>query len=132
VNVWLALTFPYHVHHAEAKRWLDSVATDSRITFSRYTQLGLLRLLTTTTVMGADTVTLREAWDAFDFWLEDPRIELRPEPPSIDGALRQATAPHLIQPASTAVGDSCLLAFAKQSDAALPSLISRARTAATP
>jgi predicted nucleic acid-binding protein len=113
------------------------VATDSRITFSRYTQLGLLRLLTTTTVMGADTVTLREAWDAFDGWLEDQRIELRPEPPSIDGALRQATAPHLIQPASKAVGDSCLLAFAKQSDAAFVTFDKAlvdlaARTAATP
>ena len=43
--------------------------------FSRYTQLGLLRLLTNKAAMGKQTLSLKEAWEVFDRWLGDPRVK---------------------------------------------------------
>ncbi len=43
VNVWFAMTFDAHVHHASAKAYFDAV-TDARIFFCRVTQHGLLRI----------------------------------------------------------------------------------------
>lgn len=45
---------------------------DRKLLFSRYTPIGLLRLLTNTSVMGDQTLTLRKAWNVYDRWLEDP------------------------------------------------------------
>jgi uncharacterized protein len=49
INVWLALVLPDHVHRERALTWWERQA-DS-IAFCRFTQLGLLRLLTTASVM---------------------------------------------------------------------------------
>ena len=46
--------------------------------FSRYTQIGLLGLLTNRVAMGEQTLTLRQAWGAYDWWLKDPRVEFCP------------------------------------------------------
>jgi len=87
--------------------------------FSRYTQVGLLRLLTNQSVMGGQTLTLKSAWSVYERWLRDPRVEFYPEPRGLDVAFREATAPFDTKPASKWVGDCYLLAYAKQSDAAL-------------
>jgi toxin-antitoxin system PIN domain toxin len=81
VNVWLALTHSRHVHHKTAAQWFDSTS-DSSIFFCRFTQLGLLRLLTNAQVMGADVMTQRSAWHAYRRWFEDGRIEFHREPES--------------------------------------------------
>jgi hypothetical protein len=57
LNVWLALSDPAHLHSPDAWGWLnglsgDSLSGDVRLIFSRYTHIGLLRLLTNPAVMG--------------------------------------------------------------------------------
>ena len=69
--------------------------------------------------MGEQTLTLRNAWRVYDRWLGDPRVELYPEPRGLDAAFREATNPFAGKAATKWVGDCYLLAFAKQSDAAL-------------
>ena len=83
VNVWLALTHNRHVHHADAAVWFESAAGRSFF-FCRFTQLGLLRLLTNPQVMGEDTMTQRGAWAAYHRWFEDGRIEFAREPEAAD------------------------------------------------
>jgi hypothetical protein len=46
LNVWLALSVAGHRHNLEAWSWLNLLPREARLIFSRYTQVGLLRLLT--------------------------------------------------------------------------------------
>ena len=119
VNVWLALSDGGHSHHTLASAWLKRLAGDSRLILSRYSQLGLLRLLTNVAAMGDQTLTLRKAWNVYDSWLADPRVEFYPEPRDADSAYRAATEPFAAKPASKWVGDCWLLAYAVSSQASL-------------
>jgi hypothetical protein len=67
LNVWLALSVEGHVHSAESWKWLTLLpdGTDTLI-FSRYTHLGLLRLLCHEAVMGSQTLTVGQAWNLYD------------------------------------------------------------------
>jgi hypothetical protein len=78
---------------------------DARLIFSRFTQLGLIRLLTNNAVMGDKTLTLGEAWTVYDRWLQDPRVEFYPEPRNMDAGFRLATEPFAARTASKWVGD---------------------------
>lgn len=119
LNVWLALSVAAHSHNAEAWNWLGLLPREVRLIFSRYTQVGLLRLLTNKSAMGEQTMTLKKAWDVYERWLSDPRVEFYPEPRGLDAAFREATAPFAAKQASKWVGDCYLLACSKQSDAVL-------------
>jgi toxin-antitoxin system PIN domain toxin len=119
LNVWLALSIDKHDHHRTAWAWLNRLPEDSSLIFSRYTQLGLLRLLTNSAVMGEATLTLRQAWAVYDRWLEDPRVEFYPEPRNLEAGFRQATQPFAAKQASKWVGDCWLLAFAEAAQARL-------------
>lgn len=68
LNVWLALSVAGHVHNSAAWEWQSRQPADRKLIFSRYTQLGLLRLLTSAAVMGDATLTLRKAWAVYDRW----------------------------------------------------------------
>jgi predicted nucleic acid-binding protein len=92
---------------------------DTQLAFSRYTQIGLLRLLSNQSVMGPEVMTMRQAWDAYDVWREDPRVEIYPEPLGMEAAFREATAPHETKSASKWIGDGYLLAYARECDATL-------------
>lgn len=92
---------------------------DRKLIFSRYTQIGILRLLTNSSVMGEQTLTLRRAWGVYDRWLEDPRVEFYPEPRNLDTAFRHITEPLAIRQAPKAVGDCFLLAYARELGATL-------------
>jgi hypothetical protein len=111
LNVWLALSVSGHPHNGVAINWLQQLPNDSTLIFSRYTQLGLLRLLTNTTVMGDETLTLRKAWAVYDRWLQDPRVEFYPEPRNVDAGFRFGTEPFAAKAATKWVGDCWLLAF---------------------
>lgn len=87
INVWIALSDAANSHNVKAWAWLNLVAPEDRLIFSRYTQLGLLRLLTNRSVMGEQTLTLREAWGVYDNWLEDSRVEFYPEPGGVEGSV---------------------------------------------
>jgi len=119
LNVWLALSVSGHTHSAESWKWLKVLADDVRLIFCRYTQLGLLRLLTNEAVMGQQTLTVKHAWDVYEEWSSDPRVEFYPEPRGLDAEFRSATAPFSRQKASKVIGDSYLLAYAKAIDATL-------------
>jgi toxin-antitoxin system PIN domain toxin len=119
LNVWLALSVGKHSHNAGVWEWLNRLPADSRLIYSRYTQLGLLRLLTNAAAMGDQTLTLRRAWNVYDSWLADPRVEFYPEPRDADSAYRAATEPFAAKPATKWVGDCWLLAYAESSQASL-------------
>ena len=116
LNVWIALSVAGHSHSAEAWTWLGLLPRDSLLIFSRYTQIGLL---TNQAVMGEQTLTLQQAWAVYERWLNDPRVEFYPEPQGVDVAFRAATEPLETQPATKWIGDAYLLAYAKESAAAL-------------
>lgn len=90
VNVWVALAVEQHVHHARAKAWFLEAAK-VRIAFCRVTQMGLLRLLTNSKVMGADVLNGNRAWDVFDSFSRDSRISFAPEPEEVKVVLREFT-----------------------------------------
>jgi toxin-antitoxin system PIN domain toxin len=119
VNVWLALSVDAHSHSSVAWRWTKALPADTRLLFSRYTQLGLLRLLTNGAVMGDETLNLRRAWAVFDRWMEDPRVEFYPDPRNIDAEFRRATAPFASKPASKWVGDCWVFASGSANNATL-------------
>ncbi len=119
LNVWLALSHARHSHHIEAWTWFNSLPQDARLLFSRYTQLGLLRLLTNRTVMGEQTLLLKDAWAVYDNWLKDSRLAFHPEPNGLDAALREATQQFAEMSVPKWIGDCYLLAYAKHSSARL-------------
>ena len=119
LNVWLALSDAGNSHHLKAWNWFNLLPSDARLIFSRYTQLGLLRLLTNHSVMGEQTLVLQKAWEVYDHWLDDSRVEFYPEPNGLEAGFREATAPFAGKAAPRWIGDCYLLAYAKQSHATL-------------
>jgi uncharacterized protein len=119
LNVWIALSVAAHSHSAEAWNWLTLLPGEARLILCRYTQVGLLRLLTNTAIMGEQTLMLRQAWKVYDRWLSDPRVEFHPESRELEAAFRKATAPFAAQRAAKWVGDCYLLAYASESQASL-------------
>jgi toxin-antitoxin system PIN domain toxin len=111
VNVWIALTYGGHIHHRIARAWFAQVGMDERLCFCRFTQLSLLRLLTTEAVMGTDEVMSQaQAWGAYDIWLSDSRVIFLEEPAHIDGVFRSLSHSNSSEP--KVWSDSYLAAFA--------------------
>ena len=79
--------------------------------FCRFTQLGFLRLLTTSRVMGHQVKSQKEAWQIYDRWLTDARVGFHPEPLRLDPTFRALTKSS--QPATAAWPDAYLAAVAK-------------------
>ena len=55
-----------HVHHLVSSDWFQSLDRDVRFCFCRFTQLGLLRLLTAEAVMGDEVMHQVDAWALSD------------------------------------------------------------------
>lgn len=110
INVWVALTYEGHVHHVTAVAWFATLSLDATVAFCRFTQLGLLRLLTTPAVMGDEVMTQPQAWAVYDRWLQDPRVTLVDEPAELETRFRALTRRR--QPATKDWADSFLAAFA--------------------
>ncbi len=111
INVWVALTYQRHVHHAAARSWFAGLSTSARLFFCRVTQVGLLRLLSAASVMGPDEVmSQREAWRTYDSWLEDERVGFLDEPGGVETAFRALTQSAHASPKEWA--DAYLAAFA--------------------
>jgi predicted nucleic acid-binding protein len=81
LNVWFALALADHPHHRAAKDWRKHDSTT--IGFSRITQLGLLRLLTTSQAMGGMPLTNADAWGVYDHFLTDARVRVFTELPAL-------------------------------------------------
>jgi hypothetical protein len=105
--------------HSDAAWAWYSRQHGGRFLFCRFTQLGLLRLLTTSAVMGKDLRTIGESWNVYDRWLEDGRVGIQQEPFELDMAFRAAT--HSVSRLSSpkALGDCYLLAVSQVTNATL-------------
>lgn len=118
-NVWLALLFVEHLHNEAARRWFDGLAA-GEAGLCRMTQLGLIRLLGTSQIMGKHAVSASEAWRRVVALLEDERVEFLPEPADLDaylpGPFRYKT------PTRHLVNDAYLAAFAMASGRRLTTL----------
>jgi toxin-antitoxin system PIN domain toxin len=110
INVWVALTYEGHAHHRKAASWFGALEPAAGLSFCRFTQLGLLRLLTAEAVMGDEVMTQPQAWAAYDQWLQDSRIGFMEEPADTETRFRALT--RLRQPATKDWADSYLAAFA--------------------
>lgn len=110
MNVWVALVHEIHPHHGAAAEWSESLESDAVAYFCRFTQLGLLRLLSNESAMREDVLTQRQAWEAFDVLVADPRNRMIGEPAGIDPAFRQQTDSKLA--ATKQWADGYLAAFA--------------------
>lgn len=117
INVWVALSHAGHVHHDVASDWYASLKPDVRFYFCRFTQLGLLRLLTAEAVMGEDAMKQTEAWAVYDRWMQDGRVELLEEPSGIERRFRALTRFRSASPKAWA--DAYLAAFAETSQLTL-------------
>jgi toxin-antitoxin system PIN domain toxin len=115
--VWVALTYGGHVHHDVAQDWLREVPDGARLCFCRFTQLGLLRLLTARAVMGDDVCTQPEAWTVYDRWRDDDRVVFLDEPHGLDARFRSRTRRRHAAPQAWA--DAYLAAFAEASEITL-------------
>ena len=116
INVWLALACSAHVHHAKAKAWYESLTLEELV-FCRFTQLGLLRLLTTAAAMGPDVLSQRQAWDLYDAFVQGGGARLLGEPRTLDGSFRALSS--LTSASSKDWADSYLAAFAVEAGAVL-------------
>jgi uncharacterized protein len=90
VNVWLALASDGHVHHGPARDWFTAVR-EAGTAFCRVTQMGFLRLLTNSRVMGDDVLNQRQAWGIYEQMARDRRVVFALEPPSIEPAWKKLT-----------------------------------------
>ena len=115
INVWLALSYQRHIRYPYARGWFERLEDDSHVCFSRFTQLGLLRLLTTGAVMGEDKVLSQtEAWAVYDPWIQDDRVSFIEESSMLEARFRALTQDE--RPATKDWADSYLYAFAETAD----------------
>lgn len=89
MNVWFALAHEIHPHHKLAIAWERSLPADAVLVFCRFTQLGLLRLLTNSAAMQADVLTQAEAWKAFDTLLRLSTARMLDEPRGTEAIFRK-------------------------------------------
>ncbi len=89
INVWLSVLMADHVHRQVARRWWED-SSDS-LAFVRLTQVGVLRLLTTSAAMNGQPLTMRQAWSAYDRLFLDERVVFFDDPRGIEVDLRHQT-----------------------------------------
>ena len=114
INVWLALLIEDHVHRPAAVAWWRADRSH-QVAFSRLTQVGVLRLLTTSAAMNGQPLSMAEAWSAHDSLYLDDRVVFLAEPPMLERAFRNAASSDQASPKPWA--DAYLTAFAEVSGA---------------
>jgi toxin-antitoxin system PIN domain toxin len=102
VNVWVALIWRDHKDSETARAWFEQAA-GQLFCFCRFTQISVLRLLTTRSVMADDVETM-------DKVTADERIAFVPEPDGLELPFRKASQLHGSSPKVWA--DAYLLGFA--------------------
>lgn len=109
VNVWLALMWRDHVHAETARLWFESAAEEEFL-YCRFTQMAILRLLTTERLMGDDVQTMAGAWKLWDRVTADDRISFVPEPAGLEPAFRRTS--QLTSASPKVWADAYLVGFA--------------------
>ena len=110
-NVLLALVAECHSCHPQVRGWWESQREDRPIHVCRSVQMGLLRLMCSEAALGADAVTLPEAWGAYATLLASGRFAFTLEPQGIDPLWEHYCRPFRKSP--KVVMDAYLAAFAK-------------------
>src|ERR1035437_8850891 len=110
LNVWIALSLRAHEHNKVAWDWYRSLRPEEELVFCRFSQLGLLRLLTTQSVAKQETLTQIQAWKVYDGWIANGGSTFLEEPLGIETELRFYTERKTPSPKQW--GDSYLVAFA--------------------
>jgi toxin-antitoxin system PIN domain toxin len=118
LNVWLALSWSNHRHSGAAWKWFSG-QPDSNFLFCRFSQIGLMRLLATSAIMGEDVLTIGQTWATYDRWLQDSRIELKQESFPLEDAFRISTRSVAKLASPKSLGDCYLLAFSQSVGATL-------------
>jgi uncharacterized protein len=108
-NVWLALLWSRHMHSEQAREWFEQSA-DEQFFFCRFTQITVLRLVTTKEIMAKDTRNMSEAWNLWDKIWADNRVAFLPEPDGLEKAFRKYS--RLSSRSPKVWADAYLLAFA--------------------
>ena len=116
INVWLAILLADHAHRAEARAWWEADPSDT-LALTRITQLGILRLLTTSAAMNGQPLTMIEAWAAYDRLFEDDRVAYLDEPASFERSFRKKSVEQFASPKLWA--DAYLAAFAEETQASI-------------
>ena len=111
VNVWLALSYPAHMHQPIAAAWFASLDQTAALVFCRHTQLSLFRLMTTAAVLGPDVMTQKQCWAFYDRLIASGKATLAREPVGLDAALRLRSTSGFVSPKAWA--DAYLAAFAE-------------------
>lgn len=109
VNLWLALAFDFHSHHAAANTWYEG--SGEPCSSCRWTQQGFLRLATNPVVFRENAVSLVQAWRIYDKILSDPRIAFANEPDDLETHWREYTRRRSFSP--KVWSDAYLAAFAR-------------------
>lgn len=123
INVWLALAVSGHTHHQTARSWFESQTKPKSIHFCRTTQLGLLKLLTTKSVIAPYNLPpLRniEAFQVLDAFLEDECVAFASEPKDVMATWRMFSEQRTASPKLWM--DAWLAAFATCADFQLVTL----------
>jgi len=105
----MALLLEHHVHRALARTWWQT--SETQIAFTRFTQISVLRLLTTPAAMDGKPLRMEEAWRVHDRFFDDARVVFYPEPTDVESRFREYTRTKTISPKLWA--DAWLLAFAE-------------------
>lgn len=108
-NVWMALFWERHLHSEKARQWFEQ-SEEEQFFFCRFTQVTVLRLLTTDKIMGKDVRTMSQAWGLWDQVWADSRISLLPEPEGLEADFRRRS--RLSSQSPKVWADAYLLAFA--------------------
>jgi len=83
-NFWIALARATHVHHPDARTWLDTLNDGDTLVFCRATQQSFLRLLTTNLLTRQPRLTNREALATYREIRRDSRTEWMDEPAGLE------------------------------------------------
>jgi toxin-antitoxin system PIN domain toxin len=87
-NVWLALVYDGHQHHQPAMDWFGRTARGGAA-LCRITQMGLLRLLTNSKLMGQSVLNQGQAWEIYDLLRSDERVAFLAEKGNIEPGWRR-------------------------------------------
>lgn len=117
MNVWLALAHEIHPHHPAAIAWGASLDDGAVLYFCRFSQLGLLRLLTNQSAMRHEALSQSRAWAVYDAFLASSGNRMMEEPAGIDPLFRQYTSGD--EPSTKQWADAYLAAFAQAANLTL-------------
>lgn len=77
VNIWIALAFDSHPHHAVAKDEFEGVDSTNPAVFCSMTQFAFLRLITNPSIQkcyGTRLITNNDAWQTWERLMELPQV----------------------------------------------------------